>query len=154
MRAIFGIGRRDIIVAIRISLPVPLRRTFDYEHPVVLMPGVRVRVPFGRRTLTGLVVAAPVEPPPGLVLRPISEVIDHIPLMSHEQLELLRFVADYYHHPLGEVLFGALPSALKRGGALPQPKAYRLTSKGEVWDERAFGRALRQRALWLAIKEA
>jgi len=118
------------------------------------VPGVRVRVPLGRRVLTGLVLEAPVLAPPGIVLRPIAEVIDSHPLLTAEQLDLLRFVADYYHHPLGEVLFGALPSALKRGGSLPRSKAYRLTEKGSSFDEQAFGRAQRQRALWAAVKSA
>lgn len=142
-----------MIVAIRVSLPVPLRGTFDYQHPDILAPGVRVRVPFGARMLTGLVVEAPVEPPAGLALRAITAVVDKEPLLSQEQLDLLRFVADYYHHPLGEVLFGALPAGLKKGRSPRWPKAYRLTEKGLAWEAKAFGRAQRLRALWQRLKE-
>ncbi len=113
-----------------------------------------MRVPFGPRVLTGLVVEAPVEPPVGLVLRPITAVVDKDPLLNKEQLDLLRFVADYYHHPLGEVLFGALPSGLKKGQLPRLPKAYRLTEKGLAWEAQAFGRAQRVRALWQRLKEA
>jgi len=120
----------------------------------VLAPGVRVRVPFGPRILTGLVIEAPVVAPPGIALRSVAQVVDSDPLLTAEHLDLLRFVADYYHHPLGEVLFGALPPALKRDRALPKLKAYRLTDKGRDRDEQSFGRALRQRALWAAIKAA
>ena len=31
--------------------------------------------------------------------------------------ELLRWAADYYHHPLGEVIAAALPVALREGQA-------------------------------------
>lgn len=113
-----------------------------------------MRVPFGARVLTGLVVEAPVEPPPGLALRAIIAVVDKDPLLDKEQLDLLRFVADYYHHPLGEVLFGALPSGLKKGHLARWPKAYRLSEKGLAADAQAFGRAQRMRALWQRLKEA
>ena len=43
---------------LRVALPSPLRRLFDYRaphgvDPEGLQPGVRVRVPFGRRELVG-----------------------------------------------------------------------------------------------------
>lgn len=143
-----------VIVAIRVSLPVPLRQAFDYQHDGVLLPGVRVRVPFGRRTLIGVVIEAPVTPAVGVALRAIVEVIDKEPLLTEESLALLRFVADYYHHPFGEVLFGALPSGLKQGGALRLPKAYHLTAQAQHHDARSFGRARRLRGLWDLFKDS
>ena len=46
---------------LRIALPSPLRRLFDYRAPTQVsasawQPGVRVRVPFGRRELVGILV--------------------------------------------------------------------------------------------------
>ena len=142
------------MVAIRVSLPVPLRRSFDYEYEHPLAPGVRVRVPLGRRVLTGIVIEAPTEALPGITLRPILAVIDREPLLSSEQLRLLRFAADYYHHPLGEVLFAALPGALKRGNEAVPARAYGLTAMGLAAETGRFGRARRQAALWEAIKAA
>ena len=142
------------MVAIRVGLPVPLRRSFDYEHERPLAPGVRVRVPLGRRVLTGIVIEAPVDPVVGVALRPILDVIDERPLLSGEQIRLLRFAADYYHHPLGEVLFAALPAGLKRGQGVAPPKAYRLTADGQARPASHFGRAKRQAALWAALKAA
>ena len=142
------------MVAIRVSLPVPLRRSFDYEYERPLAPGVRVRVPLGRRVLTGIVIEVPAAPVAGVTLRPILEVIDEQPLLSDEQLQLLRFAADYYHHPLGEVLFAALPAGLKRGQGVVPLKTYKLTPKGRAADVAHFGRAKRQAALWQAIKAA
>ena len=142
------------MVAIRVGLPVPLRRSFDYEHERPLAPGVRVRVPLGRRVLTGIVIEAPVDPVAGVALRPILDVIDERPLLSGEQIRLLRFAADYYHHPLGEVLFAALPAGLKRGQGVAPPKAYRLTADGQARLASHFGRAKRQAALWATLKAA
>ncbi|HQQ75457.1 MAG TPA: primosomal protein N', partial [Pseudomonadales bacterium] len=46
---------------LRIALPVPLRRLFDYLPPIdinieTLQPGLRVSVPFGRQQLTGVLI--------------------------------------------------------------------------------------------------
>ena len=46
---------------LRIALPSPLRRLFDYRAPAQIpvsawQPGVRVRVPFARRELIGILV--------------------------------------------------------------------------------------------------
>ncbi|MDA8191482.1 MAG: primosomal protein N', partial [Gammaproteobacteria bacterium] len=142
------------MVAIRVGLPVPLRRSFDYEHERPLAPGVRVRVPFGRRVLTGIVIEVPADPVADVALRPILEVIDAEPLLTGEQLQLLRFAADYYHHPLGEVLFAALPAGLKHGQGAAPPRAYRLTADGQAQPATRFARAKRQAALWQAIKVA
>lgn len=146
--------RGAAIIVIRVSLPVPLRRSFDYEHSSPLQLGVRVRVPFGRRVLTGLVIELPPVAAPGVVLRPILDVIDSEPLLTLEQLDLLRFAAEYYHHPLGEVLFAALPPALRQGRVQAPPKAYCLTEAGAARGDGLSSRAPRQAALWSALRAA
>ena len=54
--------RRDDLttpVILRIALDTPLRRLFDYlparDSAVEMEPGMRVRVPFGRQRLIGVV---------------------------------------------------------------------------------------------------
>jgi len=101
----------------RIALNRPLRRLFDYTIPerLNLQPGQRVKVPFGRQTLTGLVVETGVEPPTGITLKPVSGVQEEWPALPENTLRLLSWASDYYQHPLGECLFTALPPALRRG---------------------------------------
>ena len=48
-------------VILRLALPSPLRRLFDYRAPASmarqpLTPGMRIRVPFGRREMIGVLV--------------------------------------------------------------------------------------------------
>src|SRR5207253_3892367 len=78
--------------------------------------GARVRLPYGRRRLVGVIVASTEtsDLPPGR-LKPILEVLDSRPVLDREALELLGWAAHYYHHPIGEVLAGALPRALRLG---------------------------------------
>ena len=93
----------------RVALDTPLRRLFDYLPPATptLSPtvGVRVRVPFGRQRPIGLVAAVTeTSEIPAARLKPILEVLDAMPLLDDGLQELLRWGAEYYHHPLGEVL--------------------------------------------------
>ena len=140
----------------RVALDTPLRRLFDYLPPTSPgtghqpAPGVRVRVPFGRQRLVGVVLASAEtsDVPPGR-LKPILEVLDPKPVLDASALELLGWAARYYHHPIGEVVAGALPRALRLGAS--------ATESEERWVATATGtqacaageprRAVRQRAL-------
>ena len=109
-----------LIELVAIALPVPLRRNFDYRVPEELrerlQPGMRVQVPFGRRRCVGLVVAPPRAEPPGeFAYRPVEAVLDDAPVAPADWLELVRWAADYYQHPLGEVVAAALPAAVRAG---------------------------------------
>ncbi|TAL02732.1 MAG: primosomal protein N', partial [Porticoccaceae bacterium] len=69
----------------RIAVPSPLRRLFDYLPPATpgdtLKPGTRVRVPFGKRELTGLIIAtADASELAVAQLRPVTAVLDSEPL--------------------------------------------------------------------------
>ena len=104
-------------ITARIALNRPLRRLFDYLIPdhLQVQAGQRVSVPFGRQTLTGLVVETGVEPPAGIALKPILTVKEDWPALPTESFRLLAWASDYYQHPLGECLFTGLPPALRKG---------------------------------------
>jgi len=106
---------------LRVALDVPLRRLFDYLPPPGaassrLRPGVRVRVPFGRQQLVGFVIeTAEHSALSAEKLKPAQELLDAEPLLDESALELLRWAAEYYHHPIGEVLAAAVPKSLRLG---------------------------------------
>jgi primosomal protein N' (replication factor Y) (superfamily II helicase) len=109
---------------LRVALDTPLRHLFDYRappgtDPAALRPGLRVAVPFGRRRLVGLIVelGASSELPPARV-RPASAVLDTEPVLDATTFGLVRWAADYYHHPIGEAFAAALPAALRAGRPL------------------------------------
>ncbi len=110
-------------VVLGIAVDVPLRRLFDYRPPAgvdpeTLQPGVRLWVPFGRRRVTGVLVETrPTSTLPDSKLRPAIAVIDDTPVIEQSLLELLRWAADYYRHPPGEVIAAALPAPLRSGTA-------------------------------------
>lgn len=106
-------------IALRIALPTPLRQLFDYLPPdcsSVFQPGMRVRVPFQRRELIGLLVSTTTTPDlPWEKLKPAAEILDHEAILPPDIWQLCHFAADYYHHPLGDVLANALPVLLRQG---------------------------------------
>jgi len=107
---------------LRVALDTPLRRLFDYLQPAeqgrAIEPGMRVRVPFGRQQLIGIVIeTAQASDVPAEKLKPIVEVMDSEPVVDASAMALLRWAAEYYHHPLGEALSAALPKSLRLGAA-------------------------------------
>ncbi|HXS21381.1 MAG TPA: primosomal protein N' [Steroidobacteraceae bacterium] len=150
------------VPVVRVALPTPLRRLFDYraERPggiaAAMEPGRRVRVPFGRQQLIGIAmeVAAGSELPDER-LKPVFEVLDPQPIFHPATLSLLGWAAEYYHHPIGEVLATALPKALRLGAALEcAEERWLLTPEGgEAAARGEPRRAPRQRQLLAALTE-
>lgn len=132
---------------------MPLSRLFDYLPPAsgeIPQAGSRVRVSFGRRQEVGLVLAHSSDSPlPAHKIRRLGEVLDDAPLLSESDLRLIRFTAEYYHHPVGEVVAAALPALLRQGRPLhPSVEMIAVTDSGEQQDIAAlFRRAPRQAEL-------
>jgi len=129
-------------VILQVAVDTPLRRVFDYRPPADLAqsdveaarPGVRVEVPFGRRRLIGILVGvAAGSALPESKLRRAAAILDREPVFDAVTFELLRWAADYYHHPLGEVFAAALPAALRAGQA--------SAARHEAWTVAPAGQA-------------
>jgi primosomal protein N' (replication factor Y) len=138
---------------IRVALDTPLRRTFDYlrdaDSPAG-MAGQRVRVPFGRREKIGFIVSIENQSEiDNAKLKRISSYIDHQPTFDPALLTLLRWAADYYHHPLGEVIATALPKLLREGAPLQERSfVWAITTAGRrALEAGEAKRAPQQRAL-------
>ena len=123
---------------LRVALPVPLPRLFDYLPPAgtdaaTVAAGQRVRVPFGKREAVAIVLGH-AEAEPGVELRQALALPDPQPLLQGELLASLRWLAGYLHAPIGEVLATALPAALRRGEEIPDTARYgwRLNEAGRT----------------------
>ncbi|KSW24545.1 MULTISPECIES: primosomal protein N' [Pseudomonas] len=137
---------------LRLALPSPLRRLFDYLpprglDPSRLQPGVRLRVPFGRREIVGVLVElADSSQVPEDKLRPALAVLDREPPMPAHLLELCRWTAQYYQHSLGDTLSWALPNLLRQGEpAEARVQRFWLAVPGARLDDPRLARAPRQR---------
>lgn len=101
----------------------PLRRSFDYLPPEnlngELSEGIRVKVPFGKRELVGWVIDASAESEfTRADLKRIIEVIDQEPVFDTSMMKLFKWAAAYYHYPLGQVIYNALPTRIRQGKAI------------------------------------
>jgi len=138
---------------VQVAVPSPLARHFDYLLPAgIAMPsaGSRVRVPFGRREVIGVVVGqADHSDLPGEKLKPLCAVLDDAPLLSSTVMELLEWAAAYYHHPVGDVLHTAMPVLLRRGAAPTRAgeTLYSLTAAGQQLPAETFRRSPVQQRL-------
>ena len=140
---------------LQVAVPAPLFSLFDYLPPAgcapeMLRAGVRVRVPFGSTERCGLILALRKGSGQDTAkLKKAIELLEPEPLLRSEDRELLRWAADYYRHPIGEVIAGALPLRLRR--CLSQASivrtGWRLSSSGRQVDPESLKRAPRQAQL-------
>ena len=129
-----------------IILPLPLDSLFTYSVPDNLVErvgqGIRVLVPFGKsKTYVGLVVRIH-NNKPDFDVKDISVVMDDAPVVNSVQLELWRWMADYYLSSIGDVMNAALPSGLKsEDGYAAKTETY-VSLAPEYQSERAIHIAL------------
>ncbi|ALP54146.1 primosomal protein N' [Candidatus Tenderia electrophaga] len=139
---------------LRLAVPSPLYRSFDYLPPVGcnvenLKPGARLRLPFGRRQTVGVLLdISDTTQIQRHKLKAALELLDDEPLLPTELMALLRWVADYYHHPIGETLATALPVALRQGEtATAKYRArWRITAAGQAVNTATLGRRAKRQA--------
>lgn len=141
---------------IDVLLPVPLDSTFTYSVPPQMEGraerGRRVLVPFGRnKSYVGIIMKVH-GTKPGFAVKDIKLVLDDAPIVTDAQLELWRWLADYYMAAPGDVLQAALPGGLKAADAYKPKTETCLALAPQFRSERAIhvaldslGRAEKQR---------
>ncbi|WNG24484.1 primosomal protein N' [Cystobacter fuscus] len=98
----------------------PVRGEYTYSVPETLSgrlsPGQRILVPFGRSMTLGFFLGPAAPPAEGanVKLKPILKVLEDSPSLPPDLIALLRFAAEHYRYPLGEVIRGALPPGLTK----------------------------------------
>jgi primosomal protein N' (replication factor Y) (superfamily II helicase) len=120
-----------------VAIPLHVLTTFIYRLPSTLQaaaqPGSRITVPFGKKLVTGYIVGLHATLRTGTSLKEESikdarEILDTLPLVTPEILELTRWVSEYYLAPWGEVLKAALPP-----GVSPRvEQLLRITKAGQA----------------------
>jgi primosomal protein N' (replication factor Y) len=104
-----------------VAVPVHVSSTFIYRLPAsirqIAAPGSRIVVPLGKKLVTGYIIGLHDNLGAATSLqesdiKDANEILDCIPLVTSELLELTRWVAEYYLAPLGEVIKAALPPGI------------------------------------------
>ncbi len=151
-------------VVLRCAVPAPLYTALDYLPPKapadtnnpVIVPGVRVRLPLGRRTLVGVVLSSHQNPSVASnKLRHVDAVLDDEPLIGAKHLALLEWAAGYYLHPIGESCVLGLSPRERRGeppAATGQP-GIALNDRGKGLPQGALSRAKKQAQLLALLQQ-
>ena len=127
---------------VAVSLEEVPGRVFDYAVPEELSdgicPGLRIRVPFGKKETLGYVIAVAERERENLPLfsgeadsgdekpnlRYISGIDSPHPFLSPALIELARFTADYYCAPLGTAIRCVLPAPVRSGKSKPKEQFF------------------------------
>ena len=140
----------------QLALNVPLDTLFTYAHPHRLPEGTRVAVPFRGKTVAALVWAADVAAEiDSTKIRPIAQVFDHEPPLDADWRALLQFAARYYHYPLGQAVFAALPQGLREARPVAPPpvaQSFVLSATG-LTQAAPKAHHRKQLALWQALQQ-
>jgi primosomal protein N' (replication factor Y) (superfamily II helicase) len=140
---------------LKVAIAVPLYQLFDYLSPPdldinTLNPGIRLEVPFGKGKKIAYLIEISQHSEIALEkLKQIERILDEQPLLSPEDIRLLHWASNYYHHPLGEVFSAAFPTLLRSGkkASFPSEQFYSLTESGKTMPSEQLKRSPRQQTL-------
>ncbi len=130
---------------VRVALDVPLTTLFDYTvaHGDAVSAGQRVVVPFGSRTMTGVVMeCVAVTDILRERIKQVSKVLADDVFLSEELRALLTFCSDYYRYPIGQTVMSALPAGLRSEKPVKATPShyFRISPAGAAIDLTAFPR--------------
>ena len=97
-----------------IAVGLPLRQCFTYKSKEVIKKGKRVIVPFGSKSIVGIVVKKIAKPKSLKGLKEIISIVDEHSCFNGSIFEAITWASDYYHHPIGEVFFSFMPTLLRK----------------------------------------
>ena len=97
-----------------IAVGLPLRQCFTYKSKEVIKKGKRVIVPFGSKSIVGIVVKKIAKPKSLKGLKEIISIVDEHSCFNGSIFEAITWASDYYHHPIGEVFFSFMPTLFRK----------------------------------------
>lgn len=99
---------------LEVAVNRPLFQSFTYYSHTPVEIGSRVLIKIGKSTEVGIVISAEtVKPETDFKIKTIEKLLDSKPTFSEDILKLLKWTANYYLQPLGEIVFTFLPKYLK-----------------------------------------
>jgi primosomal protein N' (replication factor Y) (superfamily II helicase) len=113
---VIGLGSSTSLFA-TVILPLALPTTYTYGVPEifskVIQPGCRVEVVLGKNKKYAGIVKSISGSAPAYQTKDILNVLDDTPLVFSQQLELWKWMSEYYMCSEGEVMAAALPAHFK-----------------------------------------
>ena len=117
-----------------IAVGLPLRQSFTYKSKVAIKKGTRVVVPFGKKSIVGIVVKKISNPNSLKGLKEIISIADNHTCFDKSIFNTILWASEYYHHPIGEVFFSFMPTLLRKKNdkiisSLSKASEYKLNAK-------------------------
>lgn len=140
---------------LRVVVPSAFGQLLDYFPPAncrveTLQPGLRVTVPLRKKQVMAIVmeVGQHSQIAPHKIKQAIN-ILDQEPLLTPAVIELYRWASQYYHYPLGELLFNTLPKIIRKGQTLEsfQTLHWQITLTGIEALKSGLKRAPKQRQI-------
>ncbi len=98
----------------QVAVNFPLKQSIlTYKSDQILEPGELVTVPLGKRKEKGCIVSKGGSENSEFKIKHISEKIEELKILPPD-LDLLKWMANYYHYSLGKLVFDILPKPMKR----------------------------------------
>lgn len=127
---------------IRVALNIPVDTLFDYQADDATENdiGSRVYVPFGKKRVTGVIVAVTTDTQIATEkLKAVYSIDREINPLPPALLQLFRFCSQYYHYPVGMVILNSLPTKLRNNNPVKLKQSinnhqYDLTEIGKQLD--------------------
>lgn len=96
---------------VNIALNIPVNKLFTYKVPGGFHNdveiGKRVFVPFGKKTLTGIIISIRNESDLKNI-KEIKKILDEKSVYTDEMIQLAEWISSYYLSPVGRVLFSSI----------------------------------------------
>jgi len=122
-----------------IAVGLPLRQSFTYKSKVAIKKGTRVVVPFGKKSIVGIVVKKISNPNSLKGLKEIISIADSHTCFDKSIFNTILWASEYYHHPIGEVFFSFMPTLLRKKNdkiisSLSKASEYKLNAKDKRFE--------------------
>src|SRR5450432_1275115 len=114
---LFNVNNQPANLWIEVILPLAIPKTYTYSVPQELnnkiQIGCRAEVVFGKNKRYAGIIKSLSKIKPAYETKDIINIIDDEPVVYPLQLELWKWISDYYMCSEGEVMAAALPTHLK-----------------------------------------
>lgn len=103
---------------VEVLLPLAIPKSYTYYVPENIESeiqfGIRVEVSLRKKYYSGLIISvSDIAPSENIDLKPITGIIDKMPIIDKKHFDLWKWISEYYMCTLGEIMNAALPSGLK-----------------------------------------
>ena len=146
------------MIFLRVAIPSPLRKLFDYlppasHPPAEILPGTRLLVPFGNRKLVAILVEIVSQSAVNKdKLKAVIKVLDDSPPQPKFIFDLALWAAQYYQHPIGDALLQSLPIHLRKGHSCERLHEFLFHALDKP-EQPLNSRAIKQQEAYLLIKQ-